>query len=424
MARAIHKLTARGVQTTVKPGRHSDGGGLYLVVEARTGDDGATHPSKRWVFIYRRKRDGRQSEMGLGGFAGVSLADARNLAADARKHLAAGRDPIEERRAAETAQRQATAPRSFGAVAADLMAAKAPGWRNAKHRAQWHMTLEVYAGPLHDMAVDEIATEDVLAVLMPIWSTKPETASRTRGRIEAVLDAARARGLIAAGTANPARWRGHLDHLLPKRGKLTRGHHAALPWEELPAFMHELRERPATAARALEWCILTAARIGEALGTRWREIDLAAAVWECPAERMKAGKAHRVPLSPAALAVLDCMPAGGPDDLIFPGERRGKPLSNMVMKSLFQRMGRDGITTHGFRSTFRDWAGEATPHPREVCEAALAHAVGNAVEQAYRRGDALSKRRALMNDWAAYCGSADSANVVQLRNAMGGRDHG
>lgn len=415
MARAMHKLTARGVQTTTKPGRHSDGGGLYLVVEARRGDDGAKQLSKRWVFIYRRKRDGRQSEMGLGALAGASLADARSLAADARKKLAAGRDPIEERRGAAAAQRLAATPRTFGAVAADLMATKSPGWRNAKHRAQWRMTLDVYAGALREKAVDEITTEDVLAVLTPIWSTKPETASRTRGRIEAVLDAARARGLIATGAANPARWRGHLDHLLPRRARLARGHHAALPWEDLPAFMLDLRDRPGTGARALEWCILTAARIGEALGTRWREIDREAAVWECPADRMKAGKPHRVPLSPAAMALLERMPAGGPDDLVFPGAKRGKPLSNMVMKALFIRMGREGITTHGFRSTFRDWAGEATPHPREVCEAALAHAVGDAVEQAYRRGDALAKRRVLMSDWAAYCSSAESGNVVQLR---------
>ncbi|MBL8565880.1 MAG: integrase arm-type DNA-binding domain-containing protein [Hyphomicrobiaceae bacterium] len=424
MARAMHKLTARGVQTAAKTGRHSDGGGLYLVVDAKASDEGAKHLGKRWVFIYRRKRDGRQSEMGLGGLASVSLADARNLAAEARKHLAAGRDPIDERRSTEAAQRQPASTRTFGAVADALRAAKSPEWRNAKHRAQWRMTLDVYAGPLREKAVDEITTEDVLAVLMPIWSTKPETASRTRARIEAVLDAARARGLIAAGTANPARWRGHLDHLLPKRGKLSHGHHAALPWEDLPAFMLELRERPAIAARALEWCILTAARLGEALGTRWREIDLSAAVWECPAERMKACKPHRVPLSPAAIAVLARVPAGGPDDLVFPGAKRGKPFSNMVMKALFKRMGRDGITTHGFRSTFRDWAGEATPHPREVCEAALAHAVGDAVEQAYRRGDALAKRRALMTDWAAYCGSAAGGNVVPLRTATGGRADG
>lgn len=415
MARAMHKLTARGVQTTTKPGRHSDGGGLYLVVEARRGDDGAKQLSKRWVFIYRRKRDGRQSEMGLGALAGASLADARNQAAEARKLIAADKDPLTERRAAEAAKRRAATPRTFGAVAADLMATKSPGWRNAKHRAQWQMTLDVYAGALGEKPVDEISTEDVLAVLMPIWSTKPETASRTRGRIEAVLDAARVRGLIAADAANPARWRGHLDHLLPRRARLVRGHHAALPWEDLPSFMLDLRERPGTAARALEWCILTAARIGEALGTRWGEIDREAAVWECPAERMKAGKPHRVPLSPAALAVLEHMPAGEPNDFVFPGAKYRKSLSNMVMKALFKRMGRDGITTHGFRSTFRDWAGEATPHPREVCEAALAHAVGDAVEQAYRRGDALAKRRALMNDWAIYCGSAESGNVVQLR---------
>ncbi|MGF1650881.1 MAG: tyrosine-type recombinase/integrase [Hyphomicrobiaceae bacterium] len=412
MARTLNKLSARSVQTLTKPGRHSDGGGLYLVI-----DPGG---AKRWVFLYRRRRDGRQTEMGLGGLLGVSLAEARNRATEARQQLAAGIDPLEARRAADEAQRRASDTRTFGTIADELIAAKSPGWRNEKHRAQWQMTLQVYAAPLRDLPPAEITTEDVLAVLQPIWAEKPETASRTRGRIEAVLDAARVRGLIPHGTPNPARWRGHLDHLLPKLRKLNHRHHAALPWQELPAFMLELRARQAPAARALEWCILTAARIGEALGTRWQEIDLDGAVWECPADRMKAGKPHRVPLSPAALALLETIPRGTPDSLVFPGTRHGKPFSNMVFKALFVRMGQPNITTHGFRSTFRDWAGECTSHPREVCEAALAHAVGDAVELAYRRGDALEKRRGLMTDWATYCYSTELGNIRQQPHSEAG----
>lgn len=395
MGRSLNRLSARTVSHLRKAGRYADGGGLYVAIN----DSGA----RRWVFLYRFK--GKRHEMGLGGLDAVPLARAREIAARYRLDLAEGRSPLHERRATEAARRQKEVPRTFGAVADELISSKSQGWRNAKHCQQWRMTLDVYATALKDKPVDEISTDDILAVLTPIWSTKPETASRTRGRIEAVLDAARARGLIAPGSANPARWRGHLDHLLPKRGKLSRGHHAALPWDELPTFMRELRDRPGVAPRALEWCILTAARLGETLGLRWCEIDRTAALWECPADRMKAGKTHRVPLSPAALDILDHVPLGAPHDLVFPGGKTGRPLSNMAMKALFKRMGRDNITTHGFRSAFRDWAGEATSHPREICEAALAHSVGNAVEQAYRRGDALAKRRALMSDWATYCGS-------------------
>lgn len=418
MPRALNRLSARHVATLRKPGRHADGGGLYATISK----DGSR---RRWAFIFRW--DGKLREMGLGAIDAVPLARAREIAAQCRLAIAEGRNPLAERQASRNAQREEetarAVPRSFGDVADDLIAMRSPGWRNAKHRAQWRMTLEIYAAPLREKHVAEITTEDVLAVLMPIWTAKPETAARTRGRIEAVLDAARARGLVAAGAANPARWRGHLDHLLPKRGKLSRGHHAALPWGELPQFMRELRDRSGMAPLALEWCILTASRLGEALGTRWGEIDIEAAVWECPAQRMKAGKVHRVPLSPAAVALLDRLRSGPPDSLVFPGAKPGRPLSNMVMKSLFKRMGRDNITSHGFRSSFRDWAGECTHHPREVCEAALAHAVGDAVELAYRRGDALSKRRALMNDWAIYCGGAGAENVVPLRRATGGRGH-
>ena len=397
MGKALNRLTARSIATLRKPGRHADGGGLYATVSK----DGNR---RRWVFLFRWQ--GKLTEMGLGGLDAVPLARARELAARCRLDLAEGRNPLEAKRAAkatEAAERRSA--RTFGEIADELIASKSPGWRNDKHRAQWRMTLAVYAAPLRDKPVAAIATEDILAVLQPIWQEKPETASRTRGRIEAVLDAARARGLIPAHEANPARWRGHLDHLLPKRNRLARGHHAALPWPKLPAFMQDLRHRAGMSARALEWCILTAARLGEALGTRWREIDCAAGVWECPAERMKAGRAHRVPLSPSALALLASVPAGELDDLVFPGAKPGNPMSNMVMVALFRRMGVSGITSHGFRSTFRDWAGEATNHPREICEAALAHAVGNAVEQAYRRGDALEKRRVLMTEWAEFIDS-------------------
>lgn len=416
MAKSLNRLSARLVSSLTTPGRHADGGGLYATVSA----DGKR---RRWVFLFRWQA--RRCEMGLGSLNAVPLARAREMAAKCRLDLAEGRNPLDARRAAiEAEQKAVDAQRldnarltTFGEVADTLIASKSPGWRNAKHGAQWVMTLKVYAAPLRPLPVSRVTTEHVLAVLQPIWTTKPETAVRTRGRIEAVLDVARVRGLIPAHEANPARWRGHLDHLLPSREKLRRGHHAAMPWQRVPAFISELRMRPGTAARALEWCILTAARLGEALGTRWREIDVDAGVWECPADRMKTNKAHRVPLSPAALALLKSLPTGKPDDLVFPGAKFGKPLSNMVMKALFHRMGVFDVTTHGFRSSFRDWAGEVTTHPREVCEAALAHTVGNAVEQAYRRGDALEKRRALMNDWAAFVDTVPSADVIPFRQA-------
>jgi integrase len=402
MVRALNRLSARGVATLRKAGRHADGGGLYFNVSP----DGSR---RRWVFLFRWQ--GRRCEMGLGSPDTVSLAKAREYSAAARLCLQEGRNPLEDKRATREAQlremqdqqRRRSTVRTFGQVADDLIASKGPGWRNAKHRAQWAMTLETYAATLRPLQVADITTEDILATLQPIWTTKSVTASRTRGRIEAVIDAARARGLIPSDSANPARWKGHLANLLPPCQRLPRGHHAALPWKELPAFIAALRQRCGTAPRALEWMILTASRIGEALGARWREIDIEAGLWLVPAQRMKSNKAHRVPLSPSALALLAALPKGQPDDLVFPGHKAGKPLSDMMMKALFVRMGVVGITSHGFRSTFRDWAGEATSHPREVCEAALAHAVGNAVELAYRRGDALEKRRALMCDWAAFC---------------------
>jgi integrase len=271
----------------------------------------------------------------------------------------------------------------------------------------------IYCTPLRSRPVDEIDTTAVLEVLQPLWASVPETASRLRGRIETVLDAARARGLIGQHEANPARWRGHLDKLLPKRQKLTRGHHAAMSFADVPQFMAHLRQRDAVAALALEFTILTAARTSESLGARWDEIDFKQTVWTVPAVRMKGGRVHRVPLSRQALAILKKLDAARTGEFIFPGQRPGKPLSGMAMEMILHRMKAHGVTVHGFRSSFRDWCGEVSTFPREVAEAALAHVAGDQTERAYRRGDALEKRRALMEAWAIYC-EPKSGNVVAI----------
>ena len=401
MARTDKKLSPRAVETIAKPGRHSDGAGLYLVVDA----SGA----RRWLYMFRW--EGKLKEMGLGGFPAVSLAKARAKAQGAREVRDEGKNPIAERRATEAANV------TFGEFADELIAGLQSQWRNDKHKAQWAMTLREYAAPLRPLTLDAITTERVLAVLQPIWTTKAETASRLRGRIERVLDAAKARGLRSG--ENPARWRGHLDHLLPKRQKLTRGHHAALPYSKLPAFIAELRERRALAGRALEFLVLTAARTSEVLGARWSEIDAEAKVWTIPAERMKAGREHRVPLSIRALELLG--DGGKPGELVFPGAVAGSPLSSGAMERVLDRMGygagaeAPGYTVHGFRSAFRDWCGEASTFPRELAEAALAHTVGDETERAYRRGDALEKRRKLMDAWARYAGTTRTDNVVALK---------
>jgi len=395
---ASGKLTARGAATT-KPGRYGDGAGLYLVV--------ALSGARKWV--YRFTWQGKVTETGLGSADVVSLAEARDKAAPARKMLASGRNPIEARREAAGAAAKPT----FGQVADALIAAKESEWRNAKHRAQWRMTLETYAKPLRSTPVDEIDTEAVLGVLKPVWQAKPETASRLRGRIEAVLDAAKAQGLRSG--ENPAAWRGHLAHLLPKRGKLTRGHHAALPYAELPAFLAQLREREAVAALALEFCILTATRTSETLGAQWAEVDVEEKVWTIPAERMKAARPHRVPLSDRAAQIIEKLAEAKTGDFIFPGQQPSRPLSGMAMEMILRRMKVENVTVHGFRSAFRDWAGNETHFPRELAEAALAHVIGDKAEQAYRRSDALEKRRALMQAWANHCEPSKGANVIQLR---------
>lgn len=396
--RTLNRLTVRQIQTVKKPGRYGDGGGLYLVVTAAGG--------RKWVFRYTTAAG--QRDMGLGAAAHVSLAEARQAASDARACLRGGRDPVSER---ALQRKQANGTPTFGEVADDVVASIEHGFRNEKHKEQWRMTLGVYAAPLRTKPIDQITTEDVLAVLKPLWQSKAETASRLRGRIERVMDAARARGFRSG--ENPARWRGHLDAILPRRAKLTRGHHAALPFDDLSEFVGKLREAAGISARALEFVILTAARSGEVMGMTWGEVDLVAKVWMVPAERMKAGRAHRVPLSPAAVTLLRAMRPGEPSALVFPGGRIGQPLSATALSGTLDRV-RPGFTVHGFRSTFRDWAGECTHFAREIAEAALAHVVGDATERAYRRGDALEKRRELMDAWAQFC-EPKAYNVVALR---------
>jgi integrase len=288
-----------------------------------------------------------------------------------------------------------------------------PSWRNDKHVAQWEMTLRDYAAPLRRLPVDKISTDDVLLALKPIWSKKAETASRLRGRIERVLDAAKAQGLRSG--ENPARWRGHLDQLLPQRQQLARGHHAAMSYADVPSFMADLQSRQATAALALEFAILTAARSGEVLGARWVEFDFERAVWTIPAARMKAGREHRVPLSRRALKIVKAMHQVRDGDFVFPGQKAAMPLSVMALGMVLRRMSIKDATVHGFRSAFRDWAAECTNFTNEVCEAALAHVIANKVEAAYRRGDLFDKRRKLMEAWAVFCAAPKAGKVVSFR---------
>jgi integrase len=406
MARKANRLTARTVATITKPGRHADGDGLYLIVD-KSG-------AKRWAFIFRHKNPtgGKNTlrEMGLGGLSRVSLADARIKAAECRRDLATGQNPIEVRREGEAARTAAGV--TFGFFADELIESLKPGFRNAKHAAQWEMTLRVYAAPLQPMRLDEITTDDVLAVLKPLWQSKPETASRLRGRIERVLDAAKARGLRSG--ENPARWRGHLQNILPKPQKLTRGHHPAMPYEDVPAFIERLRSANALSARTLEFLILTGLRTSEVLGAQWSEIDFGKAVWSVPGVRMKQKKDHRVPLSDRAMEIVRELHEARISDYVFPGQKPQRPLSTGAMDALLDRMKIENATVHGFRSSFRDWCGEETRFPREIIEAALAHVVGDATERAYRRGDALEKRRELMAAWDNYCTASSGGNVVSM----------
>lgn len=391
VSRARNKLSARQVATLTEPNVYSDGGGLYLRVRTS---------GRSWFFI--GTYNGKRIELGLGSALDVTLAKARERAAEIRTMLVDGIDPRVERAKAKLAAEEKLAV-TFGAFALELVDSLEDGFKNPKHRQQWRNTLKTYAKPLWDVPIDGVTTEQILAVLQPIWLTKAETASRVRGRIERVLDAAKVKGLRSG--ENPARGRGHLDLLLPKRSKASVKHHPALPFAKIAEFMAQLRERPAIAARALEFTILTAARSGEARGMTWAEVNLGDKLWTVPAERMKAQVVHEVPLSDAALAVLQAVRSDGqkPTDVVFPAPRGGS-LSDMSLSQLLKRMGHKDITVHGFRSTFRDWAGEKTQFGREEVEMALAHTVASSVERAYRRGRALEKRRELMAEWAKFCG--------------------
>ena len=398
-ARVIGKLTTLSVRQQHRRGLFGDGGGLFLQVSERG--------AKSWIF--RFKKDGRLRVMGLGPVHTVSLAEAREAARLCRKARLGGIDPIDARRAGRIQERiEAARAMSFAECAAAYIAAHRAGWRNPKHAAQWPSTLAAYVYPIFGgLPVQAIDTGLVVKAIEPIWTTKPETASRVRGRIESVLDWAAARGYRQG--ENPARWRGHLENLLPKKSKVRRvEHHAALPYVEISAFMGELRGQEGVAARALAFAILTAARTGEVIGATWAEIDVAARLWTIPAERMKAGKEHRVPLSEAAIAILGQMDQGR--DKVF-------PISNMAMAMLLRRMGRGDLTVHGFRSSFSDWCAERTAFPSEVREMALAHTVADKVEAAYRRGDLIEKRRALAEAWAKFCDTPAAGPAKSYQSA-------
>lgn len=398
-------LNARKVETAA-PGRHGDGRGLFLYVKP-TG-------ARSWVLRYQVQ--GRRRDLGLGSYPDVSLAMARDRAAEARRLIAEGEDPITKRQQAK--------PKTLREAALELIDSKRPGWKNAKHAAQWTATLEAYVFPkIGAVQVAKIETADVISTLTPIWAAKPETANRVRQRIEAVIDYASALGIRSGD--NPARWRGHLDHLLPKPKKVRAVvHHPALPHAQIADFMTDLTKREGVAARALAFTILTAARSGETRGMTWGEVDLDAKVWTIPAGRMKAAKEHRVPLTDAALALLGKSTEGTPDDaLIFGSEAKlGKPISDMSMTAVLRRMERNDITVHGFRSTFRDWAGETTGFPREVIEAALAHGIKDKAEAAYARSDLFEKRRKLMEAWSALASAnATSEKIVSLHSGKPAR---
>lgn len=384
---ARHKLTDSRVKALDSPGIYGDGDGLYLRVQ-HSG-------SKSWVFIW--KRYGARREMGLGrygaGTGHVSLATARTKADEARAIIGSGGDPM-----SDMAERKAAARIvSFGSIADEYIETMKPKWRGAKTVAAWERFAKTYAKALRKIPVDKVTTDDVVRVLRPLWHAKPETASKVRDRLRMVLDHAKARALRQGD--NPAAWRGHLDQILPAPQKLARGHHAAMPYADVPALMTKLRASAGTGARALEFAILTASRSGEARGAIWGEIDLDGALWTIPAMRMKSGKVHRVPLGKSVVAILREAKEVSLNEFVFPGQRSGKPLSDMTLAKALSAAGGGDFTVHGFRSSFRDWVAEETVFQREVAEAALAHAVGDETERAYRRGDALAKRRELMAAW-------------------------
>lgn len=411
-SRAMNKLSDRAVRAAKEPGWYGDGAGLYLRVDAVGG--------RRWVFVFQWQ--GKRAEMGLGALADVSLAEARDARTWAREEVKGGRNPIDERRRqreAAEAEANKEPPKTFSVWAEEI--ADVVGPKAAKARKAWLKRMQVSAGAMAAKALPEIGTEDVLAALKPFWVSRPETGRKMRMAIEAVLDAAKAKGLIEDPWQNPARWRGHLAHLLEKRSTPVK-HRTSLPYAEVASFFADLRKVDRMSALALEFTILTAVRTKEALGARWDEIDRKARTWTIPAERMKgeAGKKreHVVPLTDAAIDVLDrasTLRVRGPRALIFPSTFRFGPLSEGAMQLVLNEMGMKGrATVHGFRSTFKDWAGDCTNFPDELSEAALAHVVGDETRRAYRRTDAFLKRRRLMEAWAGYLTRPASAKVIPL----------
>lgn len=410
MPRKAKELSDRAVRALKAEGRHAVGGvdGLHLRIAGE---------SRAWVL--RIKVGDRRCDIGLGPYTDVSLAEARETARGHRKKVRDGLDPLMEKQQAKAAARVGRAKaKTFKECAIAYIDAHKAGWKNDKHSKQWGATLETYAFPIiGGLPVSVVDTGLVLDVLRPIWATKTETASRLRGRVESVLDWAKVSGYRDG--ENPARWRGHLDKLLPARSKVQKvEHHAALPYADVGTFIADLRKREGIASRALEFSVLCASRSGEVRGAKWSEIDLAAALWTVPSDRMKAGKEHRIPLSPAAIALLKALPRTADSQLVFPAPR-GAALSNMALTAVLRRMDKGGLTQHGFRSTFRDWAGETTAYPREVIEHALAHQLRDKAEAAYQRGDLLAKRTRLMADWAKFCGFArqTAENVTGINEA-------
>ena len=397
------------------PGLHPDGAGLYLQVTSGNG--------RSW--IYRYSLHNKEHRLGLGSAKAISLKRARELAGETRRLRAERVDPLQQRRELRDAQLVERAKSiSFGQCAESYITAHEAGWRNPKHRQQWRSTLSQYVYPtIGGLPVEAIDTSLILKCLEPIWRDRTETASRIRGRIESVLDYAKARGY--RNGENPARWRGHLQSLLPQPAKINGvEHHAALPYAEIGEFMADLRRRDSTSARCLEFLILTAARTGEVIGATWNEIDLKSRVWVIPGNRMKGGREHRVPLSDRAVEIVRIMQSRRENDFVFAG-MRGGGLSNMSLLAMLRTMGRS-VTAHGFRSSFRDWAAEQTNFPREVAEQALAHVLGDKVEAAYRRGDLFEKRRRLMAAWAEFCGkpSPSGGKVVNMNARAGVTCHG
>ena len=407
MARLIEKLTPLEVSKKQTPGHYGDGGGLWLQI--------SKFKSKSWVFRYTMH--GTRREMGLGPIHTVSLAEARQKAKECRLTLLDGKDPIEVRETTTLAEALRRAKMmTFDQCAAAYIEAHRSSWKNVKHISQWENTIQVYASPvIGKLPVTSVDTDLVVKILNPIWQTKTETATRLRGRIESVLNWATTSKFRQGD--NPARWRGHLENLLSSPNKIAKvKHHPALPWQELGKFMVDLREREGVAARAVELAILTATRSGEVRNATWAEFD--AGLWVIPAARRKMGREHRIPLPTAAVELLGKMPRLG--DLVFPGTKKDKPLSDMSLTAVLRRMARNEITVHGFRSSFRDWCSEsvANSFPREVCEHALAHSLPDKIEAAYRRGDLIEKRALLMQAWSDYCATIQPvAKVTQIRGA-------